>query len=60
MDTLQTISHSSNEKHAKTMAFMRAWAKRKQDRQEQIWKDYEEGKYDEWLVKLNQNEKSNV
>jgi predicted acetyltransferase len=55
MKNIERIKYSTDEKHTKLLNFMRAWAKRKQDRQEQVWKDYEEGKYDEWLKKLGDN-----
>ena len=55
MKNIERIKYSTDEKHTKLLNFMRAWAKRKQDRQEQVWKDYEEGKYDEWLKILGDN-----
>lgn len=45
MKNIQAIKYSTDEKHTKLLNFMRAWAKRKQDRQEQVWEDYEERLY---------------
>ena len=54
MNTTQIIKFSTDEKHTKLLNFMRAWSKRKQDRQEQVRKDFKEGKYDVVINKLRE------
>jgi hypothetical protein len=58
MKNIEVIKYSTDEKHTKLLNFMRAWAKRKQDRQEQVWKDYEEGKYDDTIKKLREKKET--
>lgn len=58
MNTTEVIKFSTDEKHTKLLNFMRAWSKRKQDRQEQVWKDYEDGKFDETFKKLREKKEA--
>ncbi len=54
MGTVEIIKYSTDEKHQKLLEVLRAWSKRKQERQEQVWKDYEAGKYDETIRELRE------
>jgi hypothetical protein len=58
MKNIEVIKYSTDEKHTKLLNFMRARAKGKQDRQEHVWKNYEEGKYDETIKKLREKKET--
>lgn len=59
MENVETIKLTNSEKHRRVAATLHAWTKRKEERQKQVWKDFEDGKYDETikrLRKLNENQ----